>query len=74
MARNGEGLFPFMVGLQEGRLEQAQDALRQIRAAGSRRSKEAFGGMRAMLFLALMWGGNASFGSFELPGLFKSEQ
>jgi len=39
----------FLAAVQEGRLEQAQDALRQIRAAGSRRSKEAFGGMRAML-------------------------
>lgn len=29
------------MNVQEGRLEQAQDALRQIRAAGSRRSKEA---------------------------------
>lgn len=39
----------FLSAVQECRLEQAQEALRQIRAAGSRRSKEAFGGMRAML-------------------------
>lgn len=35
---------------------------------GCRLFVEAFGGMRAMLFLALMWGGNASFGSFSSKG------
>lgn len=39
------------MNVQEGRLEQAQDALRQIRAAGSRRSKEARGDFHLLSML-----------------------
>jgi len=45
----------FLARVQEGKYDQAQEALRQVRSAlgGRSRSKEAFGGMRALLHYLL---------------------
>ncbi|CAJ1444376.1 unnamed protein product, partial [Effrenium voratum] len=56
-----KGVQDFLMAIQENRPEQAQEAFRQVRlAVGNRaRSKEAFGGLRAMLHYYLETSANS---------------